>query len=381
MGLFDGLFKQKPTGFLGVDVGSSGLKVVELQADHGRPKLMTYGYSQVSAEQAAASLFDDPQAAGKLLASVCQKAGVKATAAMAALPASSVFSAIIAVPRAPNATAQQLKPLIDAQVAKLAPLPLADMVTYSTFIDDLKKPPPSLKPAVPAAPVPGQMPTAPAPKKQEYVRVLVTGAAKTLVQKYVEMFRVAKLELKAIDSEGFALIRALIGRDRSTIALLDIGAKRTNITIVEKGVPFVTRSINLGGDGVTKRIMEQMKVSETDAEQLKVDMALAEAPNGAPLPPAIEAMLQPIVHEIKFAFQLFGNMELTESKRVEKLVITGGSSLLPRLPEYLSQALNLNVYRGDPWARVAYPAELRPVLEEVGPRLAVAIGLAMRDIE
>lgn len=367
MGLFDGLFKPKQTAFLGVDVGSSGLKVVELMGDNGRPKLMTYGYSEAVYGDNV-SMFDDTKAAGELLANICKKAGVKATAAMAALPASSVFSTIVAVPRSPGMGPKELKPLIDAQVAKLAPLPLADMVTYSTFIDDLGK----------KAEVGSQKS---GEKPNPYVRVLVTGAAKTLVQKYIEIFRIAKLELKAIDSEAFALIRALVGKDRSTIAVLDIGSKRTNITIVEKGIPFVTRSINLGGSAVTARIMAQMQVSEQEAEQLKIDMGQSEGPAGAAMPPAFAAMVQPIVHEINFAFQLFSNMDLTESKRVEKIIITGGSSQLPRLPEYLAQTLNINVYRGDPWARVAYPSALRPALEEVGPRLSVAIGLAMRDIE
>lgn len=371
MGMFDALFKPKPQGFLGVDVGSSGFKVVELSSDKGRPQLMTYGYSEPKPGTMAPLLLEDPKASGELLASICKQAGTKAVQAMAALPAGSVFSAIIAVPRRGNEGPKELKPLIDAQVAKLAPLPLADMVIYSTFIDDL---------SVQGGKAPATVPGAPAAPKRDYVRVLVTGAPKSLVQKYLEMFRAANLELKAIDSEAFALIRALVGKDKSTVAVLDIGSKRTNITIVEKGIPFVTRSINIGGDAITKRIMEQMKVPEDQAEQIKIDLSAAEGGNEV-MPPAIEAVVQPIIHEIKFAFQLYANMELKDAQRVEKLIVTGGSSQLPRLPAALSAALNLNVYRGDPWARVVYPADLRPVLDEIGPRLAVAVGLAMRDIE
>ncbi|RKX90927.1 MAG: pilus assembly protein PilM, partial [Spirochaetes bacterium] len=50
-------------------------------------------------------------------------------------------------------------------------------------------------------------------------------------------------------------------------------------------------------------------------------------------------------------------------------------------PNYLGEALNMRVYLGDPWARVIYPEDLKPVLDEIGPRFAVAIGLAMRDID
>lgn len=368
MGLFDGFMKQTPQGFLGVDVGSSGFKIVELGGEKGRPKLMTYGYSEPAPGEIIQNPFENTTAGGELLAFLCKKSGTKATQAMAALPASSVFSAIIAVPRKSTDGPRELKPLIDAQIAKLAPLPLADMVTYSTFIDDLNK-----KPVVPA-PAPAGL-----PKKQEYARVLVTGAAKSLVQKYLEIFRTAKLELKAIDSEAFALIRSLVGKDKSTIALLDIGSKRTNITIVEKGIPFVTRSINIGGSAVTRRLMDQMKVSEEQAEQMKRDLSSVD--NGGGMPAVLEAVVQPVLNEIKYAFQLFANMELTESKRVEKIILTGGSAHLPQLPEALKQALGLNVYRGDPWARVLYPADLRPVLDEIGPRMSVAVGLAMRDLE
>ena len=89
--------------------------------------------------------------------------------------------------------------------------------------------------------------TAEEKQKEKHVRVLVTGAAKSLVQKFIEIFKYAKLELQAIDTESFALIRSLVGKDKSSIMILDMGSKRTNITIVEKGIPFLTRSINIGG--------------------------------------------------------------------------------------------------------------------------------------
>ncbi|PJB15848.1 pilus assembly protein PilM, partial [Candidatus Falkowbacteria bacterium CG_4_9_14_3_um_filter_38_19] len=65
----------------------------------------------------------------------------------------------------------------------------------------------------------------------------------------------------------------------------------------------------------------------------------------------------------------------------DKVILSGGSALLPNLANYLSKILNLNVIIGDPWARVSYPTDLKPILDEIGPRLAVAIGLAMREVE
>lgn len=364
MSLFGGSKKQT---FLGVDIGASSIKVVELANEKGRARLMTYGYLEVPIHEGGDSLFDQPKKTGELLAKVCKEADVKSTSVMTALQTANVFSTILALPKTKDV--KSLKPVIDAELTKLAPLPLSEMITYSTTIDGEKK----------EEKKSGNQEMK-KDEKDKYSRVLVTGASKSLVQKYIEIFKTAKLSLQAIDTESFALIRSLIGKDKGAIMILDLGSKRTNLFIVEKGIPFVARSINLGGDSVTKRLVEQMQLSEEDAERAKRDLGLATA-SMTGLPKVLEPIMQPIVNEIRYAFQLYANMEIAEIKRVEKIILTGGTSHLPRIPEYLSETLNLNVYRGDPWARVIYPRDLAGVLEEIGPRMSVAVGLAMRELE
>ena len=133
MGLFGG---KGPHTYLGVDIGASGLKLVELANERGRAKLMTYGYTERKPGQPALSPFDDTKATGELLAKLCKQSGTKGTKVMAALPLSSVFSAIVSVPR--RKTEKEMQPLVEAQVAKLTPIPLTEMVTYSTFIDGIR---------------------------------------------------------------------------------------------------------------------------------------------------------------------------------------------------------------------------------------------------
>ena len=95
-------------------------------------------------------------------------------------------------------------------------------------------------------------------------------------------------------------------------------------------------------------------------------------------------VVKPILEEIKYSFGLYQSQYEAMGgtpRRIEKIILTGGSSLLPRLPEFLTQQMSVNTYLGNPWARVVYPLDLRPTIEEMGPRYAVAIGCAMRDIE
>jgi type IV pilus assembly protein PilM len=377
MSLFGGPAKKS---YLGIDIGAGGIKVVELLSEKGRARLMTYGYSERRPTDPPMPPLEHTKETAEVLSKICKQAKTTSTKAMAALPLSSVFSAIISVPREKDE--KLIKEAINAQVRKLTPVPLEEMITYSTFIDPIK--PTAAEKGKKEGEIKQFVSAQEGPKKKDYIRVLVSGSPKSLVQKYIEIFKLAKLELQALDTEAFALIRSLVGKDKSTVMILDIGYLRTNITVVEKGVPFLTRSINVGGGTVTKKIMTQLNVSEEEAERMKHDLGTMTAGAGAAtggMPTLLESVMTPLVNEIRYATDLYTKMEFTENRKLEKIIITGGSAHLPHLSEYLSQTLNLNVYVGDPWARVIFPEDLRPVLDEVGPRLAVAVGLAMREID
>lgn len=363
----------KTKSFLGVDIGASSIKVVELGLEKGRPKLLTYGYSERREVTGAPSPFDDVQGTGKLLARVCKEAGVKSTRAMTALPTSGVFSTILTLPY--RKEKRDMQALVDIETAKLTPLPLEQMVTYSTYLDDLgkKNVPFQKKEAAPQVKLPEA-------EEKKLTHVLVTGAAKTLVQKYVEIFNVAKLELQAIDTEAFSLVRSLVGKDRSATLIIDMGSKRTNLILVERSIPFLSRSINIGGDTITARLQEQMQFSPEEAERMKRDLG-GSSTSGEKLPPLLEPFMHALLNEIRYALQLFASMEMTQQKNIEKIILTGGSAHLPGAGDFLANALNLNVYRGDPWARLSYPEPLRPVLDDIGPRMSVTVGLAMRDLD
>jgi Tfp pilus assembly PilM family ATPase len=68
-------------------------------------------------------------------------------------------------------------------------------------------------------------------------------------------------------------------------------------------------------------------------------------------------------------------------KKIDKIILSGGSSLLVNLVSYLENVLDITTVIGDPWSRVSYPVELEPLLKELGPRLAVAVGLALNRVE
>lgn len=378
MGLFGGKKQESFDGVLGVDLGPSGVKIVELQQEKGRMRLSTYGYSEFAEPTPEAFTFlDHPDKAVEAIRQIIKDSGMRATRAVAALPSASVFQAVITIP-IPRDDKDDLKRLIETQAAKLLPMPLSEMILDSNVLDkellpkkeSQKRPEPEKKGQEGAAPEPTEE------QKSKHIRVLITGAPKALVEKYVDLFRRAKLELVSLETEVFALVRSLVGKDKSRIMLVDMGLVQTNLAVVDKAIPYITRSMKGGGAGITQALAASASISFTEAERMKRDLGMQ---GGMQEPPkAVKDALQNFVHEVRYALELYAQQEFHDNSTVEKIILTGGSAHLPGLDPYLTSELNVNVYVGDPWARIAAPPALRPVLEEVGPRFAVALGLAMR---
>jgi type IV pilus assembly protein PilM len=387
MSLF-GKKQEVAPGLIGVDLGSVGIKAVELVPDQGRLKLSTYGYSEMpSGVVLDKPLLNDPKRAADILTRIMKEAGMKAVRANASLPSNAIFHAIITIPQ-PRSSKEDLKPMIEAQVKKLLPRPLEEMILDSTVIDKDLLPKPkaaekskiqkeeSKTAATEAMAAADKVDNAEElSEERKHIRVLISGAPKDLVAKYIAIFKEAKLELVALETEAFALIRSLIGNDKARIMIVDIGHERTNISIVDSGIPFLHRSVKVGGGAVTKVIAKQMNVTDSEAEQMKYDMSVTAAQGE--LPPVLKEAMMPIVHEVKYSLELYGQQQVNGGT-VEKIILTGGSASLPQIDRVLTQALNTNVYIGDPWARLASYPDLKPVLNEIGPRFAVAVGLAMK---
>ena len=199
-----------------------------------------------------------------------------------------------------------------------------------------------------------------------------------LVKRYVDIFKAAGLTLLSLETENFALIRSLVGNDKSVIMLVDLGATTSSLSVVERGLPVLNRSLEMGGTMITRAISNSLNVNFDRAEQFKQDLSLGSETADNILPQTVEKSFLPILNEIKYTLNVYQEQN---KRRVEKIILTGGSALLGNLAGYLSKLLNINTYIGDPWARVIFPTELKPILDRLGSRFAVAIGLAMRDIE
>lgn len=361
--------------YVGVDLGGGGLKATELLSEKGRARLFTYGFTERLPDAEPLNFVDSPKETGELLKKIFQKARISNMKAVAGLPIASVFSSVITVPKG---TDKELQDSIQYQARKLIPVPLEEMV-----LDFRPIAPTVSKPAAEASGKPA--PEQPPAKKEEpkTVQVLITGASRAMVQKYVTTFKAAGIELESLETEAFGLIRSLVGKDRSTIMIVDMGAVRTNIIIVENGIPFVTRSLDMGGSSLTKAMAKALGIDVSQAEQMKCDIKSVQSLYpGEGLPKIFENVISPLITELRYSMNLYASQpEMHAGTAVEKVVLTGGTAALPALAQHFARELGIKCYLGDPWARVTYADDLRPILEEIGPRFSVSVGLAMRDLE
>lgn len=381
-------FTSQKQKFLGVNLGSSSIKIVELANDQGAPRLVTYGFT----EQAFDVVRDDSRETIEktigLLKNVCQTAKIQTRNGIAALPTFSVFSSIISLP---EMTKREVASAIQWEAKKIIPLPIEEMIldwrilgeynlrkTFSSQFEKIKS---KLSKEVSSDKTKQE-----SFKRTKDIKILVTAAPKNLVKKYIEIFSAAGLNLISLETEIFALIRSLLGSDPSITMIVDLGAVTTNISVVEKGIPLINRGIDVGGKAITQAIADSLEITLGRAEQFKQDIGIGSESTTEIVPTTIEGALAPIIDEIKYSLNFYQNQNLSleedtnEDKKIEKIILTGGSSLLPNLADYLQKIVGMKTYIGNPWAQISYPEELRDVLGEIGPKLAVSVGLAMREI-
>jgi len=360
------LFSNKKS-YLGVDIGNNGIKMVELAASAGRARLATYAYAEVGTNLTHSSSLADQHKVAAIIKKIYSEAKVSSRKTIAALPNFSVFSSIISLPLMSK---KELSQAISWEAKKFVPLPIEDMVLdWRPLVkkEDKDKDKGEIKEAA----------VDKLKKKEEFQKILITAAPKDLVERYINVFKLANLELLAMETESFALERSLIGHDNAVIMIVDLGAFSSDISIVENGIPILSRSIDVGGGTITQAIARSLNIEQKRAEQFKRDIGFSSQSLNS-VPKIIENTISPIINEIKYSFDLFQGRK--DAGVVEKIILTGGSSVLPGLIDYLNEILQIKVYVGDPWARIIYPVELKSILQELGPSFAVSVGLAMREI-
>lgn len=358
------LFKEK--GKLGIDIGTAAIKIVELEKSSGRFALKNYSLFELKGTDVKPSGPDTVQSILKLpdqeiiwgLKELIKKGNIKSTDAIASIPSFSTFTTIIEVP---YLSEEELAKSLPFEARKYIPIPLDEVVLDWSIIDIMS---PTVSKVLGSAP------------KPTTVQVFLAAVPKDETEKYRRIMKGAGLNLKALELENTALIRALLGNDLSPTAIVNIGGRSTSIVIVDKGYERVGHNYEIGGFEITKSIARSLNISIEKAEELKRKMGMNKADENI-VKEAMVSLIDMMVFETK---KTISNYEGAKKQKISRVLLVGGLTNMPSFVDYFKQKLNMDVYGANAFARIIYPESLKPVIQELANTFSIAAGLAMRDI-
>ncbi len=361
------LFSRKPKTCLGIDVGTSSIKVVQLKRSEGRYKLETYGELQT---YGYLERLNDPFQTRSLqllesqviemLRKILKEAGVTTKKAVVSIPVFSSFISVIDLSPMPE---KELSRALVFEAKRYIPISLSEVKVDWQIIE---------KQPVVSSEGSGK-------KGLFRFRVLLVAVPKEVITKYLRIGQALGLEILALELENFSYIRSLVGNDLSAACVLDFGARSTSFTIVDKGFIQMSHSLDTAGTELTKALSYSMGVDFRRAELYKRERGLnhQELEAGGEIKEVILTIIDRIVLEVS---RVINSYEAKIKRKITKMILSGGSGNLVGLEEYLENKLRIDVMLGSPWARVMYPPLLGPTLKEIASKFAVAVGLAMREI-
>ncbi len=347
----------KSKSVLGVDIGSSSLKVVQLRRDNGTAVLETYGelalgpYAGAQVGQAT-NLPADTIA--ETLRDLLKESQTTTTDAGVSIPFSRSLLTLVELPRRENPDEQ--KTVISLEARKYIPVPVNE-VQLDWFV------------------IPEPIPEGAAPPPK--VKVLLVAVHNDELSLLQNIVKDSNIEASFYEIEIFSTIRSVVDEPIQPVLVLDIGASATKVYVVERGVVALSHNIRQGGQDVTRTIASAQGLPMEQAEMLKKQHGFSSG-NESYDRRSIELVFSSIFNEAR---RVLVQYETLHNKPISGLVLTGGGGVTKALAEYASTFFSVPVKVADPFGRTAAPAFMRPVLEEIGPEFAVAVGLALRKLE
>lgn len=359
------LFRSKTV--LGVDIGTAGIKIVELGQEGGRWKLLNYALYELHSADGTADtaktvldLSDEDIVAA--LQETMKVANMKGGDTVASVSSFSTFATVVEMP---YTTEEDLAKAVPFEARKYVPIPLDQVVLDWALVGAADTPQ--------SPPVPGQPP---APPTSTTVEVFLAAVPKDETARYQRILKAAGLNLIALELENSSLVRAVLGNDLTPTLIANVGGRSTSIVIISKGYERLSHNYEIGGYEMTKAIATALGIDRAQAEVLKRRYGLINSPENkarAALLPLVDMM----VFEMKKTIEAYEN---AHHQKIGRVVLVGGLANMPGFVDHIHQKIDRDVLVGNVFARLLYPPELTPLIQTLGNVLAVAIGAAMRPV-
>jgi type IV pilus assembly protein PilM len=332
---------------VGLDIGSKFVKALQLSETSGKYTITEFGISEIPPQVSV------PDVVNELFG----RKNFRTKRVVSSVSGRFVFVRYISMP---VMTDEELTNAAKYELGKYIPVEVDEVLHDSQKLEELP-------------PTEGQEPE---------MRVLLVAAKRTFIDEHVAVVETAGLQPAIVDVDSFALGNAyeLSGMvnpaavaQGKLVALVDIGASKTNINIMSDSVSYFTREFYKGGDDLTDAVSKKLSLESREAENLKRN------PGGEldKVQEALTSVIEDICHDINISVDYFENQY---DKKVEEVYITGGASSTPNLAETLERTVQKPVSRWNPAQHMSLelPRESEQELQDNPAQAAIALGLASR---
>jgi len=357
---------QQGSSVLGIDIGISSIKLVQLKRKKGRAVLETYGELSLgpyAGLEAGRSTNMTVEQLSQAVIDIIRESNATTNKSAISIPFGSSLVSFIKLPKAED---KQLAQMIPLEARKYIPVPISEVSldylvipknesTASEYQNSVEKP------------------------EEKTVDVLLVVIHNDAMERNKEITRQAKLETTFSEIEIFGSMRSVLEVGTAPQMIIDFGANSTKIYIIERGILRASHMVSRGSQDITLAISKSLGISIEDAEKMKRDRGLLKKDSDEMDTNEITSLtLDYIFSEVS---RVLLNYQKKTERNVSKVFLTGGGVLLKGFREKAEKAFNVPVILADPFSKVEFPAFLDSILKQAGPSFSVAIGLALRRLQ
>lgn len=342
--------KAKP--LVGLDIGSSSVKTVELKKKGSTYELVSLGLEGLGQDTVVDGAIMDALSVSQAI----EKAftGIKTKDVATAVSGHSVIVKKLSIAAASEA---EVANAIDYEAQQNVPFDIADVYKdYQVLGPDISG---------------------------NGYDVMLVAVKRDKVQNHMNVLSQAGKSATVLDIDAFALQNAFEANydpdPNLMAALLNVGASIMNINIVRGGVPLFTRDVSVGGNQYTDTLQKELDLSFEDAERLKQG---SELPNVSPdqRSPHIRSVTEILLLEIQKTFDYF--RQTASAENIQHIYLAGGTARIEGLVDALKEEFNIPVEIMNPFKQVALSSKFdSSYINDIAPRMAVAVGLALRSFD
>jgi type IV pilus assembly protein PilM len=345
-----------PKKMVGIDIGTSSIKIVEISRWGQGKTLENYG------EIKSASLYKEPfrnvekgsyllsnYFVSRAIRAVLDEAKIRTKAVIFSIPDFSTFCTSFELP---PMNASELKDAVYYNASQYIPLPVTETTLDWKLIEG----------------VPGE--------SQSRLKIFLVAIPNQVIQDYQKVAQMAGLELYAVEAEAIGLTRSLVREENGCVCVIDIGVQSTTINIAERKILKKSYSFDFAGSQLNYSIAAALGLGHEEAEELKNKEGLISSKEQ--ITKTLYLLIDPLIIEVK---KILADYYQKTGKEIDAIYLTGGTSSLPGLKEYFEEVFKKRVEIPNCFSEVLCPPILEETLEKMAPSFSVALGVALGGLE